>query len=91
MNKFDYRGQLKVVTPGISAGTRHEDYQGGPQSFAPAADYVVSDPANQHDFGIEPVTNDFVHRPQVCGNQIVDEVGRHVAGWELQKSKSARW
>ena len=85
MDKFDYRGQLKVVTAAISACTRHKDYQRRTQPFATAADDVVSDPAHQHDFGIEPVADDLVHRPQVCCNQIIDEAGRHVSGWELQK------
>jgi hypothetical protein len=72
MDELDNRGQLKVVPAGISAGACREDDQRGPQSLAPAADDVVRDLAYQHDVGIEPVTDDLVHRPQIRGDEFVD-------------------
>ncbi len=57
------------------------------QSLATAADNVIRDLAHQNDLGIEPFADDLVHRPQVCGNEIVYEVGCHVAGLGTAKSK----
>jgi hypothetical protein len=75
------------VTAGVSAGARREDDQSGTQSFAAAADNVIRDLAHQNDLGIESFADDLVHRLQVCGNEIVYEVGCHVASLGTAKSK----
>ena len=77
MDELDDCGEIMMVPPRVAAGTGRKNEQRRSQTLAAAADDVIGDLADQHDFRMQTVPNDFIHGVQIVGNESPERFYRH--------------
>jgi hypothetical protein len=72
VDELNYGGQFMVIPPLIAKGTGTQQYQYRTQALTTVIDDIFADLIDQHDIGVETLTNEVVYGLSVIGDQIVE-------------------